>query len=652
MSSFGYAGRILQLDLSTARVTIAPTSDYADRFVGGRGIAAKIYWDEVPPEAGAFDAGNQLIFATGPMAGLPTIAGSRWQVCGKSPATTPQRFSYSNLGGRWGASLKFAGYDAVAVRGKSDRPVYLLIRDGSAELVDASALWGKGAIETREILKSELGQSARVVAVGPAGENMAVMATLLADNDSSGSAGLGAVMGSKKLKAIVVTGAAKGVQVRHPERLKELTQHYRGLMPIYLRASTYRVSPELVPSLTRTKMQKMDPCYGCRGCTRRLYEADDGTKGKYFCASALFYQPWSIPYHGEFNDVPFFATKLVDTYGLDSKTIDRMISWLYRCFEEGILTDETAGIPISKTGSLEFIQALVETLSFRRGFGDLLARGIDTAAEALGPKATEQIGRIGYLARPEYSEIYSPRLYITNALFHAMEPRLPMQQLHEVSTLIAKWVSWANRDPRASASSEVIRAIAGRFWGSDAAADFSTYEGKALAARMVQDRQMAKECLVLCDYMWPVIDLENSEDHVGDPTLESQLLSAVTGLDLDEQALYGIGARVFNLQRAIHVREGHRGRQFDRLADRCFDEPLRFDHMNPDCLVPGKDGEITSRKGAVLDRDAFEKMKDEYYQIRGWDPATGLQTRAALEAAGLPDVSDDLEKRGLLGATD
>ena len=648
MPPFGYAGNILRVDLSSGKVTRVPTIDYATDFLGGRGIGAKIYWDEVPPETNAFDAENKLIFATGPLAGLPTIAGSRWQVCGKSPTPTRQQFSYSNSGGRWGAELKFAGYDAVIVQGKSEKPVYLLISGDVAELRDASALWGKGAIETREALKGELGQSARIVAIGPAGENLARMATLLADNDASSSAGLGAVMGSKKLKAIVVHGARKGVAVAQPERLRELTQYYRGLVPIILRHSTYRFSTELVPSLSRTKMKRMDPCYGCRGCSRRLYEADDGRKGKFFCASCLFYQPWSVSYHGQWNDVPFYAVKLLDTYGLDSKAIDRIISWLHRCYEAGILTDENTGIPISKTGGLEFIETLVRKLSLRQGFGDILAKGVDEAADSIGREAKEQLKRVGYIAMPGYTEIYSPRLYITNALFHAMEPRLPMPQLHEVSTLIAKWVSWVKKEPGGLASSEVVRAIAKRFWGSESAGDFSTYEGKALAAKMIQERETAKDCLILCDYLWPIIDLQYTENHVGDPTLESQLLSAVTGRDIDEGGLYRIGERVFNLQRAILVREGHRGRDFDSLHDRCFSEPLQSDFINPDCLVPGKDGEVISRKGAVIDRNEFEKMKDEYYGLRRWDVSTGLQTRASLEELGLKEIADDLQSRGLI----
>jgi len=230
-----------------------------------------------------------------------------------------------------------------------------------------------------------------------------------------------------------------------------------------------------------------------------------------------------------------------------------------------------------------------------------------------------------------------------------MEPRIPMQQLHEIGALIPKWVSWAKKAEGAVVSGEVIRAIAKRFWGSELAADFSTCEGKALAAKKIQDRQYAKECLILCDYLWPIIDLAFSADHVGDPTLESKVLSAVTGHEVDEEGLYRMGERVFNLQRAILVREGHRGRDFDSLPDHCFTAPLQYDQLNPECLVPGKGGEVISRKGTVVDRKEFERMKDEYYQLRQWDVATGLQTKAKLQELGLEDVTQDLEQRGLIG---
>ena len=143
------------------------------------------------------------------------------------------------------------------------------------------------------------------------------------------------------------------------------------------------------------------------------------------------------------------------------------------------------------------------------------------------------------------------------------------------------------------------------------------------------------------------MDLEDSENHVGDPTLESKILSAVTGKEVDEYELYKVGEKIFNLQRAILVREGQYGRDFDQVPEHCYSVPLEWYYFSHECLVPGRDGEVMSRKGAVFERDRFEKMKDEYYELRNWDVATGLQTKAILEELGLKDVATDLDRRGL-----
>ncbi len=652
METFGYTGKILRVDLSSGSITEIPTMDYADRFLGGRGIAAKICWDEVPPEVKAFDAENRIVFATGPLCGVPTIGGSRWTVCGKSAFSTPEHFNHGNLGGRWGAELKFAGYDAIVVQGKSEKPVYLFLHDETAELKDASDLWGKGSLDTREILKSELGNSVRVVAVGPAGENMAILANLMADNDASGSGGLGAVMGSKRLKAIAVSGAGKKVKIAQPERFKELVAYYHQLDRAFPLDNISRWSKDLIEdfrTIPGPEMKK-NVCYGCTGkCARRDYEAADGKKGKFICGSAYFYQQWAERYYGEWNDVPFHATKLCDNYGLDAVHIDMMIGWLYRCHEAGVLTDENTGIPISKIGSPEFMETLMKKVSFREGFGDLLAQGIEKAAESVGLGAVELVEMTGILGETRYQHVYDPRLYIITGLVHAMEPRLVEHQLHEVGYILSKF--WAGTKGLTPFTGEVVRAIGKKFWGSEIAADFSTYEGKALAVKKIQDREYPKESLILCDFLWPLSGLDTYEDHVGDPTLESKILSAVTGQEVDEEGLYRIGERIFNLCRAMLVREGHQGRNSDVLPDYLHTIPFEYEFPNPDGVVPGKDGEVLCRKGEVLERDKFEKMKDEYYQLRQWDVTTGLQTRANLEELDLKEVADDLEKRGLLGSS-
>ena len=213
---------------------------------------------------------------------------------------------------------------------------------------------------------------------------------------------------------------------------------------------------------------------------------------------------------------------------------------------------------------------------------------------------------------------------------------------------LAQWTSWLKGVKGAYLNTDALKEIARRFWGNELAADFSTHEGKALAAKLIQDRQTAKECLVVCDHLYPIMEIKNSEDHVGDPSLESKLLSAVTGNEIDEPALRRIGERVFNLQRAIHVREGHKGREEDTIPNEWHTMPLKKGGLDPQRLVPGRNGEAISRIGATVDRQGFEQMKDEYYKIRGWDVDTGFQTREALEGLGLKDAADDLEQREFL----
>jgi len=631
-----YAGNILRVNLSSGSVGKVPTEDYTQLFLGGRGLAAKIYWDEVPPGIDAFDPENRLLFVTGPITGVAGLASPRWQVCGKSPIH--DRFSYCNLGGSWGVQLKFAGYDGLVIHGKSDKKVYLFIDDGHVEIRDATHLVGTGAIECREKLKEELGKNFSIVAVGVAGENSVVFASLVADMDATGSSGLGAVMGSKNLKAIAVKGGGK-IDVADPEKVKKLKQRLR----LEMKGRAIMV----LPSIVNPEKLKKEICYGCGiGCMRSSYEGARGQKGKFMCQSGLFYQTRAQRYYGELNEVPFEANKLCDDYGIDTHTIETMIMWLSRCHQAGLLSDEQTGIPFSKIGSREFIEALLSKISHREGFGDLLAEGTNKAAEALGGKAPELI--TDYMTWTGYNPVYGARLYITTGLLYATESRLPIQELHEISPLVVQWAMQATGLGQGYLTSDVVHAIAKRFWGSEIAADFSSYEGKALAAVKIQDRQHAKESLILCDFIWPIFHSALSEDHVGDPTLESQICAAVTGRDIDEQGLYKIGERVFNLQRAILAREGHRGREHDCIEEFNYTVPLKTDFGNPACVVPGKDGELLSRKGMVVDREKFEQMKDEYYQIRDWDVANGLQKRSKLEELNLEWVAQKLESEGLL----
>ena len=641
MAAYGYSGKILRVDLSSGNISSIPTSDYADRFLGGRGIAAKIYWDEVSPSVGALDPDNRLLFMTGPLCGFTGLSGSRWVVCGKSPATDPESFTYCNFGGSWGAHLKFAGYDGVVVHGASSKPVYILVEDGNASIQDASNIWGKGNIDTRRALKEIHGETARVVSIGQAGENCIQFSIILAEDDASGSGGLAAAMGDKKLKAIVVKGKSKPVAA-NPEALRQVSQYARELM---------RGMPMIQKELTPGPRMKKVACFGCiQGCIRSQAMAKDGTYHKYMCTAAQFYQDAARHFYGPWSteavEVPFQATMMCDDYGLDTNSLAALLIWLGRCYAKGILNDKVTGLQIMNIGSIEFIEEMIRRISLREGFGDVMARGTVKAAESLGAKAREQV--TNYLSKAGHMTLYDPRMFPAHALFYAMEPRQPIQQLHEMSLPMYKWLDWVEGITTSYVSTEVFRKLAKLYWGSELAADFSTYEGKALAARKIQDRQYARECLVLCDMPFNnASSVMYSEDHIGDPALDSKMLAAVAGGEPDEQALYRTGERVFNLQHAILAREGHRGRESDVLDESFYTRGLKFVGLNAECKAPGKDGKVTSRKDMVVERDKFEAMKDEYYKLRGWNVATGLQTKAQLEAIGLGDIASEMEERGL-----
>jgi len=386
---------------------------------------------------------------------------------------------------------------------------------------------------------------------------------------------------------------------------------------------------------------KKAACYGCiSGCSRAMYEADNGQRGKYLCQAAVFYALWSKKYHGQGDDVHFYASRICNEYGLDAISTLPIIMWLEKCYNAGVLTEEHTGIPLSKIGGLEFIQTLVRKISLREGFGDILAQGILKAADILGSGARQQLSDIHFRTGQAYP--YESRNYITTGLLYAMEPRLTTPQLHEIVLPTLLWLDWCDKVEGAYVSSNVIRSIAKKFLGSELALDFSTYEGKALAAKRIQDREYIKECLILCDFAWPMMDVKYSEEHVGDPALPSKVFSAVTGKEIDEPGLDKLGERVFNLQRAILIREGYRGRESDTLPEYEYTVPLTpKPTTDSQCRVPGKEGEIMSRMGAVVDREKFENMKDEYYQLRGWDLKTGLQTKAKLIELGLEDIIKD-----------
>jgi len=639
-SLYGWTGTIARLDLSEGSFQKESSQAMAHEYVGGRGFAARLYWNEVSPEIDALDPDNPLILMTGPLAGTAAIACSRLVVSGKSALLMPDQYGHATMGGSAAPALKGTGFDGLVIKGKAPKPVCLYITNGTVRIDDASGLWGLDTHATIEKLQQQYGNECEPLCIGPAGERLVRFALIMGRESSCAGHGFGALMGSKNIKAIVFQPESK-VPVARPDELKDVNRTIRSLI---------KGRQAMEPMIGGIELVRRAPCKGCpAGCARSIYRHVSGTvEHRKLCASVFFYSDWEkIHNKGEPGDQSFLATSACDKIGICTAESTKIQDWLHACVEQGLLSAEETGLPFEEIGSKRFLDAYLQALLERKGFGDIIAEGVMRASRTIG-RGTEKLlentlSKEGFSAR-----LYNGRYFITTALFHATDPTNVMAQLHEVCYPLFKWVLWYATDgDMSSVNTETYRAIASRFWGGVDAADYSTYAGKAKAAFMIQNRTYAKETLAACDFFYPIVTPEGAPDHVGDPSIESKLLSAVTGIDFDEAAYNRVGERVFNLTRAIQTREG---RQHDTLPEFNFTEPLTSDKsnyyflFNPECMLPGKDGELTSRLNAKLDRKQFDTMLSDYYRLRGWDPKSGLQTEECLKRLSLSYVSGKPKK--------
>jgi len=541
----------------------------------------------------------------------------------------PEGFCYGNLGGFFGPFLKKAGYDGVVISGRSAEPVYLWIHDGEAEILDGSLLWGKGVYEVRDILKKSHGKNVRFITTGVAGENMCRSANLMTDNEGSATGGFGAVMGSKNLKAVAVLGTGSPL-VAKPEELKELNK-----LTIHLNKRDPLLAPFPEEQVRRTGQSSCFQC-GLDCKYRNAFRTASGKNVVRKCQSMFVYLPWVFGRPGESTETAVDATGICNDLSLCTMEMYNVVQWLDTCYKSGYLTDKQTGLDISQLGTREFFENLATMIARRQGFGDILADGLLRAGEKLGEEArahfSSEVSGVGDGAS------YSAREYLMNGLLYALEPRQPIAMLHEVSWLTGLWVM-NQADPKSSpVTSEVFRAAATKFWGSEKAWDLNTHEGKAVAAAKIIDRTYVKDSLLLCDSVWPLMVSWNTPDNLGDPTLESQIFTAVTGIETDEAGLHQYGERIFNLQRLVLLREGRRPKIDDVPEEFNFVDPVETVFMNPEVIVPGPGEEVISRKGQTLDREVFEDMRKEFYQLRGWDSESGSHKVETLERLGLSDL--------------
>ncbi|MCX5896478.1 MAG: hypothetical protein NTZ51_11715, partial [Proteobacteria bacterium] len=492
---FGWTGKILRVDLSEKEISLIETEQYSDRFIGGLGIGEKIYWDEASPEKDAFHPDNPLIIMTGPLAATSAPAASRWVICGKSPALYPEAFYCASVAGSFGATLKKAGYDGMVIKGKARHPVYISISDDKVEIKDASHLWGQTNSQAQKVIRDEKGQKVKLFSIGPGAENGSRIGTIYTDVAGSGSRGFGSVMGSKNLKAIAVAGSGK-IPIADPERVQRIRKKIRvmtgkGYFNLF-------GTPITLPD---SQVVKKVYCHGCpQGCWRTLQRSAEGNEDIRKCQTPLFYTLWDKKLHKKVTETSFIATSMVNDYSLCLLELVFLFMWLEKCYAQGILSEKDTELPLSRMGSLEFLEAVLRKISSREGFGKILAEGVTRAAEMVGKDAVQ-------IANADRAFPYGPKVFAQSALLYAMEPRPLVTELHEVCEPLTKWALWyKTHGEKSYVSTDVLRNIAKNFWGSEQAVDFSTSNGKALSAIKIQHREYAKESLILCDFVWPVFD--------------------------------------------------------------------------------------------------------------------------------------------------
>jgi aldehyde:ferredoxin oxidoreductase len=630
---YGWMGKILQVNLSNSKITQFSTQPYAESYLGGRGIGTRIYWEKVKPETKAFAPENYLIFTTGPLVATGAQGATQLSVVGKSPMTLTEGYCYGSFAGFVGAELKKAGFDGVVIEGRASRPVYLWIHDGEAELRDASSLWGKNSYQTGEMLQQAHGEKTRFITTGVAGERRVRTAVALASHGCTLSAGFGAVMGSKNLKAIAIMGNGK-IAVADPDRLKELNRYTiqisKGINPSF---PSFRVLPGYTPGHTLERISK-GGCYLCgMECLRGMYRYDQRLVGLRKCQSLDYYRPWLYGREDEPIETFFDAPDLADDYSLDTWELMAISDWLRECYRSGVLSEKETGLPLAKIGTGEFLKKLIHSIAYREGFGDALAEGLVRIGDRVSAKARSRFPH--YLAPIMANDFNPPRVFFVNALLYPMEPRVHHNYLHEIAFVYSAWLLNQSQPGSTPVTTKVVHDIARAFWGSDEAGDFSSYGGKAVAAQKILNRTYLKESLGLCDFAHPITYSLHTPDHVGDPDLGAKLFTAVTGIAgevLDQYA-----ERIYNLQRLILLREGRRVPEADYPLEYNFTEPVKATHGSDVTTVPGPDDQAVSFIGNVLDRDKFTAMLKEYYRLRGWDEDTGLPRPETLAALGLGD---------------
>ncbi|MEM2929990.1 MAG: aldehyde ferredoxin oxidoreductase N-terminal domain-containing protein [Thermoproteota archaeon] len=622
---YGWIGTILLIDLSAESIKTIDTMKYAEDYIGGRGLAARLAWEYIPKEVDCFSPESPLIVMTGPLTGTPAPTSGRVIFAGVSPRVYPKPwYTHSTMGGFIGSELKYAGFDGLIITGKSRNPAYLWIRNGEANIMPAEDLWGLTIRATVEKLRHKYGHGIEVACIGPAGERLVRYAAIShPPENASGHSGFGAVMGSKKIKAIAVQGAG-GVSVAEPE-------HFLATCKYAVKLSR----PGAVDYFLREEKHRNPACshscsVNCRIGTLILdipQRFGEGKIGSYqvFCIGNIWVssKPAAEYKGGGLRVPPVTGWKpedggvelhmLCDDLGLDLWVLLTLQPWLVRCVEIGL--NSLKGLDLDPRDPAWF-RRLLESIAYRRGLGDILAEGLRRAVDRLREELPDELVKLaealefayGFPAHRE-GRIWDPEplpFWIVSALMYATESRDPTICTHTSFLHLAE-LYLDNKDIFLFK----LKPIAAKLWGSEKAIEPS-FEHKVQLAIWCQHRHIILDCLPLCDFAFPRLikpfksreEWLAAEDVYGDLDIEAKLLSACTGIRYSTEDLEIAAERTFNLERMILAEKFGRNREIDEIVAAHFQLPCSTD-------------------GTSISMQGFKELLTEYYQARGYDKETG-----------------------------
>lgn len=616
----GYSGKILRIDLSSGRIFISKKNEKFYRmFLGGNGFIAYFLLKEIQPCIDPLGPENKLIFALGPFTGTTVIASGRNAVGAKSPLTGG--IAFSHVGEFWGAELKKAGYDALIIEGKAKTPVYVVINDDEVKICQAKYLWGKSTKETQQIIRTKMGdQKIRVAMIGQAGENMVNYACIMNGcYNAAGRGGLGAVMGSKNLKAIAVKGSEVPLVANHNNIRnlnKSLFKKMRETIPTknWIEFGTggqemidYEASGQLpirnwrdgvFPGVKKihagvmkdTVRIGMNACFGCpMKCKKKIgfeepYKVDPAYGGPEYESISAFGNNLGI----DNMEALIKANELCNAYGLDTISTGGTIAFAMECFERGLLTTEdTDGLNLT-WGNYDVMIKCIELIAQKKNFGKLLALGTARLSQRIGRGSQDFAMHVKGLDAGHHE----PRTMAGLGLGFMVNPH---GADHCCNVLDLKFES------DSGIASRNYLGFLDKIKGTDAGPQ------KVALFRIEQLKQVIYDSLLVCHLAYVPVNFEEI----------AALTTAVTGWETSSVELIRIGERILTMARLFNIREGFTAED-DRLPERYYQ--------------PKRDGVLA--KNATLFKEKMEKAKEYYYVLMGWDN-NGIPCTAKIEELGI-----------------